>query len=538
MTFRAKRNAIWWRGGVGAVLVLAIGVPLLLPLLDLLFTPQAWLAWSEGGRLLALAKNTLALVAGVVLLALPPGVALSFLLFRTDLPGRRGLQFLILLTLFVPLPLLVSGWMTVDAWSGTFGLSGLGGAVVLHSLASLPWVVLLMGAGLGWVERSLEEDALTAARPSRVLLHVTLPRVRLALAASALWLAVQTASEIGITNLFQVRTFAEEVYTQLVRPDVSSSDLTADLLTARGLVVSLPAVLLTALAVLAGVVRWQARVPPLDSATTPLVYRLGRARGPLAVLVFVLVCGLIAVPVLGLFWKAGLAGSPLEWTSAAMLRQFSASFRTGAASIGQSLLLAGWVGCQTALLALLACWLARDSRPFRILVGSLVVLALALPGPIVGLGMKQTIALVLKLTDSEMLAQALYHGPSLLPVAWVQTVRLFPVAMVLLWPVVRLLPGALLETARLEGASPGQEFRHVVFPLAFRTWLLAVLVVAALSLGEISASKLVCTPGAYPFAVKLFMDLHFGVGGDLAARCLFLLAAVTALAGLPALVRR
>jgi iron(III) transport system permease protein len=245
----------------------------------------------------------------------------------------------------------------------------------------------------------------------------------------------------------------------------------------------------------------------------------------------VLILVLIVVPAAGLAWKAGLAGSPLAWSPAALLTQFVASIHTNAFSIGQSLLLAGWVGVQTALLALMVCWLARDSRPLRIVAGSLVVLAFALPGPIVGLGMKDTIARLLELTDSEILARELYHGPSLLPVAWVQTIRLFPVAMVLLWPIVRLLPEQLLETARLDG-TPGQEFRLVVFPLAFRGWLLAVVVVAALSLGEISASKLVCTPGAYPFAVKLFMDLHFGVGGDVAARSLMLLAAVAILAGM------
>jgi iron(III) transport system permease protein len=536
--FASSARRLAWQGGLALLLVFGLGLPLLLPLGELLLTPAAWEAWNEGGRLLSLGKNTAILVAGVLLLALPLGFALSFLLFRTSLPGRRILRFLVLLTLFIPLPLLVSGWMAVDAWSTAIGLTGMRAAIVLHSLASLPWVIFLTGVGLGWVERALEEDALTAARPARVLLQVTLPRARLALAATALWLAVQTSSEIGITNLYQVRTYAEEVYLQLVRPDISSPELTAEMLTARALAVSLPSLLLTALVILVGVSWGQARVPPLDSAVKPLVFRLGRMRGPLAILVSLLVVSLIAVPAAGLFWKAGLAGSPLAWSPGAMLEQFSASFHTGVFSIGQSLLLSGWVGVQTTLLALLACWLARDSRPFRILVGGLVVLAFAIPGPIVGLGMKETISRLLELTESDMLARELYYGPSLLPVAWVQTIRLFPVAMVLMWPLVRLLPGQFLETARLEGATPGQEVRRIVFPLVFRGWLLAVVIVAALSLGEISASKLVCTPGAYPFAVKLFMDLHFGVGGDLAARSLMLLAVVAALSGLYALVQK
>jgi hypothetical protein len=49
-------------------------------------------------------------------------------------------------------------------------------------------------------------------------------------------------------------------------------------------------------------------------------------------------------------------------------------------------------------------------------------------------------------------------------------------------------------------------------------------------LGEVSASKLVSTPGASTFAHETFRQLHYTVGNDLAARCLLLLAAVVLLA--------
>ena len=57
-----------------------------------------------------------------------------------------------------------------------------------------------------------------------------------------------------------------------------------------------------------------------------------------------------------------------------------------------------------------------------------------------------------------------------------------------------------------------------------------VVVLAALSLGELSASKLVSTPGAATFSEQLFMQLHTGTSSDLAARWLLLLASVLVLA--------
>src|SRR5260370_42443501 len=99
-----------WRVATALLLVFFAGVPLLLPFLDLCFSGAVADAWREGGRLVLLARNTLLLIGVTLLLTLPVGVVLAVLLYRTDLPGRRSLRFLVLVTVFVPLPLFVSGW--------------------------------------------------------------------------------------------------------------------------------------------------------------------------------------------------------------------------------------------------------------------------------------------------------------------------------------------------------------------------------------------------------------------------------------------
>ena len=50
---------------------------------------------------------------------------------------------------------------------------------------------------------------------------MTLPRARGAVLAAAAWVALLTAHEITVTDMTQVRTFAEEVYTQFVLPDAA-----------------------------------------------------------------------------------------------------------------------------------------------------------------------------------------------------------------------------------------------------------------------------------------------------------------------------
>src|SRR5262245_35634173 len=99
-----------WRLALAFVLLAFLGLPLALPMVHALGDLGAWPLWSERARLLLLARNTALLVGGTLALVLPAGVVGAILLYRTDMPLRRGLRFLTVATLFIPLPLFASGW--------------------------------------------------------------------------------------------------------------------------------------------------------------------------------------------------------------------------------------------------------------------------------------------------------------------------------------------------------------------------------------------------------------------------------------------
>jgi iron(III) transport system permease protein len=214
-------------------------------------------------------------------------------------------------------------------------------AIWVHAVAALPWVVLLVGQGLCWVERELEEDALLVASPWRVLWAVTLPRCRAALFAAGLWVAVQTATEITVTDLMQVRTFAEEVYTQFVAPDrdLAAGDVRA--VTARAVAVSAPAIVCTWVLVVWIARRWERSLPPLRTLAAPVcLFRLGWTRWPLAGVVLALVGMLAGVPLASLLWKAGLHGSPETWSAPAAWHQLALVFKVHGPMVAESLGLA------------------------------------------------------------------------------------------------------------------------------------------------------------------------------------------------------
>ena len=81
-------------------------------------------------------------------------------------------------------------------------------------MAALPWVVLIVGSGLRLVEAELEEQALLDGSPRQVFFRVTLHGALPAIGVAALWTAIVAAGEMTVTDLFAVRTYAEEVYTR------------------------------------------------------------------------------------------------------------------------------------------------------------------------------------------------------------------------------------------------------------------------------------------------------------------------------------
>jgi ABC-type Fe3+ transport system permease subunit len=120
----------------------------------------------------------------------------------------------------------------------------------------------------------------------------------------------------------------------------------------------------------------------------------------------------------------------------------------------------------------------------------------------------------------------LWNQPSPVPNFWACVLRFLPMAIAILWPMVRLFPRQLEESAALEGLGPGRRLWRLLVPVLCRPLGWAMLGVAVLSLGELSAGKLVATPGFTTFAHQVFMQMHYGTDTELAALCLLLLAMV------------
>jgi iron(III) transport system permease protein len=518
------------RLGYALGLIVFLLAPLVMPFRETL-APEAW-QWSadDAARLAQLAGNTLGLTAGTVACATPIGLALAVLLFRTSFFGRRFFLYLLTLLLFVPLPVLVSSWqgffgsdgfLPSQFWHNAEGrpwVSGLGAAIWIHTMAAVPWVSFIVGIGLTWVEPELEEEAAQSVGPWRVLLRVTLPRVRASIVAAMVFVALQTAGEVSVTEMMQVGTLAEEARAQFERADRSGL--------ARTLLLALPALMLTwtALGMLA--MRLERSLSPLvPSARAHRTLEPGPAW--LRFLIgWALLIALMA-PLASLVWKVGLDSAPPHWDADTARHFLYAEALVNGPTMLQSVGTALVAGIAIGFLALVGCWLAREARWLRALLFGVSIGAWVMPASVVGIGLKEWIQILVEVWPAGPHADALYFAPSPLPVIWAHVLRILPIAIVFLWPVVRLVPNELFEEARLSGAGTWTEFRHVVWPMTRYATAVTALAASALCVGEIAVSGRVETAGWRMFMGVLFNRMHTGADNTVAALSLLLIATIT-----------
>jgi ABC-type Fe3+ transport system permease subunit len=232
---------------------------------------------------------------------------------------------------------------------------------------------------------------------------------------------------------------------------------------------------------------------------------------------------MLLVPLFGVVWKLGFIRGQWRFEAAAsfLAAEFSLLGRDLLATLAVSL----GTGVLVAVCAVFACWLAREAPWFRWLLFSAASFAWVIPGPVVGIGLHE---IIIWLPEGPW-KDALYYGPSPLPLMWVQAIRAFPIAVVFLWPIVRMIPREVAEEARLAGARAVSVWLGVVIPLTWRATAVVALASAALCLGEVAASTRVETPGWESFTKLIFDRMHFGVDNNVSALCVLMLASPVAI---------
>jgi iron(III) transport system permease protein len=506
------------------------------------------LSQQADARVLFLLRNSLILGLGSNLIALPLGVTLALLLLRTDVPGRRiGLAVLTGL-LFLPLYLQAAAWDAAFGLQGWWFLNATSGpaawhanlvrvfqvdprAIWIHGVAAVPWVVLIVGMGMRLVERDLEDAAALDMSAWGVFFRVTLVRSLPAIAVAALWLLVMAAGEIAVTDIYQVRTYAEEVYTTVPLLEFATSvaeapaDAGVSLPPGAGFMAMLcMATLLTT-----------AYLVPSESAAgirPGKTYPLGRYRWVGLLVLLIAASLVVALPLSNLLYKAGLevrnteAGWLRSWSGAKCLWTICASPLRFREEIAWSIIIGGIAASVTLALAAPLAWSARRNTWAALPALGVVVIGLAVPGPMIGL----RIISLLNRPDSPLLIWL--YDRTLVPPVMAQVIRALPMVVLVCWYAFRSLSARPLEMAALDGAGPVRRFLQIGIPQRRAALLAAWCVALAVCLGDLSASNLTVPPGITTIPVRVFGLLHAGVDDQVAGVCLTMTLVTILVAGI------
>lgn len=467
-------------------------------------------AWALLGRSLVVAAGT---TGGALALGLPVGIVIA----RSDLPGRRWLGLAALLALATPPTAAAIGWSLLLAPGGgptpaanlsppaTAGSDAFrsweGVSTVILALIGLLWpiIALVTARAAERLPREWEDAARLETTPWRAFAATSGPTLRAAIGAAALLVFLLALAEYAVPGTLGVAVYPVEI---LSRFQATRDEGEVALLALPFLALVLPLLALQE--------RWVAAAPPTEhgpSGLTPLP--LGRARLPLLAALWIAVTG-AALPLLALAREALPPRTAVEVLADASRPLLVSAFASGAAAaLAVPLAAALALGCAAPTIGVsprLSRWIER-----------LALLPYALPGALIG------VAWIALLNRPGPLGD-LYGSLWVLPLCYAS--QFFPFAYHALAGAVRRLDPALIEAARLDGASTWRIARDLVAPLLAGPLVVAVALVTLLSLRELDATSLLRPPDGDTLGFRIHDLYHYGPSRQVAA--LALIAAVGA----------
>jgi len=411
-------------------------------------------------------------------------------------------------------------------------LVGWRGAIWVHGVAAIPWVVLAVGVALRNVPRELEEESLQDADAWRVVLQVSLRRGAAGILAASLWIAVICFGEIAVTDLFQIRTFAEEIYTAAslgVLGDSSLALLPGDgvglpQLASGDLWLGTLALLMLVLAALGAI---QFLLPATERVTTSerWIWHVRRARAFAMVTTWLLLAAVVAVPVVSLLAQAGTETRRVDEQA---VRQWSA--RKAATMVLQSpwehrreLRWSALIGGLATLAAtgggLLIAWSLRTRRIPAWPTTFILAVGFSIPGPLLAVWV---IRILNHPDDSVWSPLTWCYDNTILAPVLVQFFRALPLATLVLWSQLASLPQDVLDSATSEGSGWWRRLLFVALPLRWPAVVAAMCMSLVVAMSDLAATLLVAPPGVATLSMRIFGLLHYGAEDRVSALCLAL----------------
>jgi ABC-type Fe3+ transport system permease subunit len=368
--------------------------------------------------------------------------------------------------------------------------------------------------------------------PAAVLLRVTLPQSLPFIVAAGVFAVVGTTSEMTVTNIFLIdtseQTFTEQFYMIFsLQADASEATL--------GVLPGIAGLLIMIALALWLVVQATAR-PRLIAAAPAVTFSAGALRPLLTATMWLLILALLAFPIASLITKAGFvvvheAGQREQsWSLAKCFSEIADAPRKHWHDYKWTLRTASGAASMAFVAAVILAWPARRGGWRAAPAMAVVALALAVPGPLVGVVLIWIFNRSFWPGGFDPLVELYDHTPVVVMLA--QAIHALPLATLIAWHSFRTLSDDVLAAAALDGASPWRVFWRIALPQRWMALVAAWLAAFAIAAGDLAWGQLVRPAGMDLIQRRVFGLVHSGVEEQVAAISLVNIIAYALLAGL------
>lgn len=444
---------------------------------DVLADPFTW-------RLL---RRTVSLGVTVTIVSILISIPVAWITVRSDVPARRFFAVATALPLVIPTYVgafaLVAAFARgglAETWFGITGVNPYGfiGATLVLTVFSFPYLLLTIQAALRGMEPSLEEASrLLGYGTLQTFLRVTLPHLRLPVAAGSLLVSLYVFSDFGAVSILRYQTLTRGLYLQYTASfDRASAALLGLLLVALTVIVIGGEARISR--------RYAQRVGGSAAHRSLPTVPLGRWRIPALMLVSaVVLVGVVTPVIVVIYWLARgvAAGQPVYLPFGPAWRSILVATLAAVATVAAALPIAILAARSRSAAAQ---WIARLSYTGYALPGVVVALALVFVG--------------IRLVPS------LYQTIGMLVFAYI--VLFLPQAIAAIRTPLMQQPADLEAASRTLGVGRIRTFGRITVPLARRGALAGGALVFLTTLKELPATLLLAPTGFDTLATRIWSE--------------------------------
>lgn len=486
---------------------------------DFVFGWDSWRYALNEPAMFGTIVNTLKLLLAINIIAFPIAVVVSWVLARTDIPGRNGLEFMFWISFFLPSLSVTLGWiMCLDpeygvlnrlvallpfVEEGPFNIYSFWGIVWAHLGAnSIAIKVMLLTPTFRNMDSSLEEASrVSGAGRIGTLARIVVPAMMPALIAILLMAMIRAMQSFEIELVlgppFQFYIYSTKVYSLIAQEPPAFGPASA--LATLGLAAILPLIFAQ---------RWltmRRQYTTLTGRLQAQPVRLGRWRIPVFLAVLAVVLTLTVVPLifvgLASFMKLfGFFSIPDPFTTSHWVAIFEDEVFLQ--SIGNTLIMSGGAAVLAVVLfSLVAYFTVRTTFKARALLDFVSWLPFAVPGILFGVG------LLFVFLESPLF-RPLYGTMWLLILATV--ISSMTLGTQIIKSNMMQLGHELEEASRISGASWWRTFTRVVLPIMIPVLLLVGIMNFIGAARDVASVALVATADTKTLAL---LQLDYMVEG-------------------------